>query len=251
MEHLNNFGKYIHRDSLVHRMNPVLKIVYLVVILSLGFVSGSIVYFITSFATVFILMLLSKIRLKVYLLDLLKLKWFLITVFLIQILPLAKMRFSLLLLRALSSTCLMVLSILVTFLIFRTTTSITIAKTFEVILRSLGMKKLARKVSLLLTLSLIQIPILFEQMERIRTAQTLRGQTWKTKNPLKALKSLESIIVPLLFFTLRRAESISVSLQMRKYDVHIHPTLYKPLRFSRCDLLLLFMIFCLFLALVR
>ncbi|KAF2957662.1 hypothetical protein AS159_08355 [Thermotoga sp. Ku-13t] len=248
---MNDFGKYIHRDSLVHRMNPVLKIVYLVVILSLGFASGSTLYFITSFATVFILMLLSKIRLKVYLLDLLKLKWFLITIFLIQILPLTKTRFSLLLIRALSSTYVVALSVLVTFLIFRTTTNITIAKAFEVILRSLGMKKLARKVSLLLTLSLIQIPIIFEQMERIRIAQTLRGQTWKTKNPLKALKSLESIIVPLLFFTLRRAESISVSLQMRKYDAHNRPTLYKPLNFSHCDLLLILLIVSLFLSLVR
>lgn len=248
---MNGFGKYVHRDSLVHRMNPVLKIVYLVVVLSLGFVSGSTFYFITSFASVFILMLLSRIGLKVYLLDLLKLKWFLITIFLIQILPLTRTRFSILLLRSLSSTYVVALSVLVTFLIFRTTTSIAIAKAFEVILRCLGMKKLARRVSLLLTLSLIQIPILFEQMERIRTAQTLRGQTWKTKNPLKALKSLESLIVPLLFFTLRRTESISISLQMRKYDVHNRPTLYKPLNFSRCDLLLILLIISLFLSLAR
>lgn len=238
---MNDFGKYVHRDSLVHSMNPALKIVYVVEALVLLFTSRSQLDYIMLYTTLIILIVLSKLSLKLFLIDLLKFKWFLLIVFALQLLPFTKTSFTSLLLRALSSLLVVAFTILLTFLVFRTTTNVALARAIEVILRCFGMKKTARKISLLVMLALLQIPILFEQMERIRTAQTLRGQTWKVKNPLQALKALESIIVPLLFFSLRRAESLSVALEMRRYGACANPTLYKTSRFSVADLLLLFL----------
>lgn len=240
---MNSFGKYIYKDSLVHRMNPILKILYLFVLLIVLFTSRSQLNYITALATLFVLILLSKIDLRLFIFDLVKLKWFLTVVFLIQLIPFgARKSFSALFSRAMSSVYIVAMSILVTSVVFRTTSNVTLARGFEVIFRSFGMKRLARQISLLITLSLIQIPILFEQLERIKIAQTVRGQRWNVKNLAHALKSLESIVVPLFFFTLKRAESLSISLEMRKYGVSSKPTLYKPLTFSWPDSLLVLMI---------
>ncbi|MDI6862705.1 MAG: energy-coupling factor transporter transmembrane component T, partial [Pseudothermotoga sp.] len=187
--------------------------------LALFFTSRSTFNYITLFSTLSILMLLSRVGLRIFLFDLLKFKWFLLIIFFVQIIPFASANLTGSLVRASRSVLLVSFSILATSLIFRTTSNVMLARAFEVILRGLGMKKVARKISLMIMLALTQIPILFEQMERIRTAQTLRGQTWRTKNPVRALKSLESIVVPLLFFSLKRAESLSVSLEMRKYNI--------------------------------
>ncbi len=240
---MNGFGKYIYKDSLVHRMNPVLKIVYLFVLLVILFTSRSQLNYITVLATLFVLMLLSKIDLRLFILDLFKLKWFLTVVFLLQLIPFGVRRnFSALFSRAMSSVYVVAMSILVTSIVFRTTSNVMLARGFEVIFRFFGMKRLARQISLLITLSLIQIPILFEQLERIKIAQTVRGQRWNIKSLGHALKSLESIVVPLFFFTLKRAESLSISLEMRKYGASPKPTLYKPLKFSWPDSLLVLMI---------
>ncbi|HBT39691.1 MAG TPA: hypothetical protein DIT29_04165 [Pseudothermotoga sp.] len=243
---LDGFGKYTYRNSLVHAINPVLKIVYLIVALALFFTSRSAFYCITLFSTLLILMLLSKVGLRIFLHDLLKFKWLLLIIFFVQTIPFASANLTSLLVRASRSVLLVSFSILATSLVFRTTSNVTLARAFEVILRGLGMKKVARKISLMIMLALVQIPILFEQMEKIRTAQTLRGQTWRTKNPQKVLKSLESIVVPMLFFSLKRAESLSVSLEMRKYGISSKPTLYKPLKLSWPDSLPLLMITLLF-----
>lgn len=240
---MNGFGKYIYKDSLVHRMNPVLKIVYLFVLLVILFTSRSQLNYITVLATLFVLMLLSKIDLRLFILDLFKLKWFLTVVFLLQLIPFGvRKNFSALFSRAMSSVYVVAMSILVTSIVFRTTSNVMLARGFEVIFRFFGMKRLARQISLLITLSLIQIPILFEQLERIKIAQTVRGQRWNIKSLGHALKSLESIVVPLFFFTLKRAESLSISLEMRKYGASPKPTLYKPLKFSWPDSLLVLMI---------
>ncbi|MGE0033830.1 MAG: energy-coupling factor transporter transmembrane protein EcfT, partial [Pseudothermotoga sp.] len=186
---MDGFGKYTYRNSLVHAINPVLKIVYLIVALALFFTSRSAFYCITLFSTLLILMLLSKVGLRIFLHDLLKFKWLLLIIFFVQTIPFASANLTSLLVRASRSVLLVSFSILATSLVFRTTSNVTLARAFEVILRGLGMKKVARKISLMIMLALVQIPILFEQMEKIRTAQTLRGQTWRTKNPQKVLKS--------------------------------------------------------------
>lgn len=239
---MSGFGKYVHKNSLVHSINPALKIVYLIVALVLLFTSRSINNYIIPFITLTVLMILSKVGLKTFLLDLFKFRWFLLIVFLVQLVSFAKVNLTSSFVQASNSVLLVSFSVLATSLIFRTTSNVALARAFEVILRGLGMKRIARKISLMLMLALVQIPILFEQMERIRTAQTLRGQTWRTKNPIRALKSLESIVVPLLFFSLKRAESLSISLEMRKYSASNKPTLYKPLRLSWVDSLPLLMI---------
>ncbi|MCS7174467.1 energy-coupling factor transporter transmembrane component T family protein [Pseudothermotoga sp.] len=247
---MNSFGKYVHKNSPVHRMNPALKIIYLITLLFSLFTFQSPLNYITTFMTLFTLILLSKIGAKLFVSDLVKVKWFLVTIFLLELIPFgARMDLSILFSRALSSVYIVAMSVLATSVIFRTTSNVMFARGFEVILRFFGMKKLARQISLLLTLSLIQIPILFNQLERIKIAQTVRGQRWNSKNLVQALRSLESILVPLFFFTLKRAESISISLEMRKYGVFSRPTLYKPLKLSWSDSFVVLMIA--FLLLVR
>ena len=73
-----SIGNYYMKDSIIHRLNPIFKIISLILcLLSLIFVNN-IIDFIIIFGFIFVIMLLSKIDLKIYFRNIYTLKIFII-----------------------------------------------------------------------------------------------------------------------------------------------------------------------------
>lgn len=72
--------------------------------------------------------------------------------------------------------------------------------------------------SMIMSISLRFIPILEEEIRKITAAQKSRGAKVDSKNIIKKLKFLNSIIIPLLISIFRRSEQIAVAMESRCYS---------------------------------
>ena len=79
------------------------------------------------------------------------------------------------------------------------------------------------------------IPIFENEMNGIIEAQTARGVEFDTKNPLKKLKLVLPLCVPLLISSVKRIEGSAISAELRGFNVRQKNSGYKKYNFSGRD----------------
>lgn len=89
--------------------------------------------------------------------------------------------------------------------------------------------------ALIMSLALRFIPILMEEAEKIINAQSARGADFDEGGFIKKAKSIISIIVPLLVSSIRRAGDLSLAMDARCYHGGAGRTRMKPLKYSARD----------------
>ncbi len=99
-------------------------------------------------------------------------------------------------------------------------------------LKRIGIR--SHEIAMMLSISLRFIPILLEESDRIRKAQTSRGGTFEG-NILKKAKSIIPLIVPLFLSTFRRANDLALAMEARCYRGGEERTSYNILRFRWTD----------------
>ena len=91
----------------------------------------------------------------------------------------------------------------------------------------------------ILTLAMRFFPMLVEESNRIREAQILRGLKMKNTIFGKA-KSLPSLVIPLFTSAFHRARSLTIAIESRGFVPGEKRTFYKPMKFRRGELILMF-----------
>ncbi len=91
--------------------------------------------------------------------------------------------------------------------------------------------------ALIMSLALRMIPSLMEETERIKNAQKARGADFESGGLIKRVKAIVPILIPLLLSSFRRADELGEAMESRCYMGDKHRTKYKKLRFSWRDLL--------------
>lgn len=79
------------------------------------------------------------------------------------------------------------------------------------------------------------IPIFENEMNGIIEAQTARGVEFDTKNPLKKLKLVLPLCVPLLISSVKRIEGSAISAELRGFNVRQKNSGYKKYHFNYMD----------------
>ena len=79
------------------------------------------------------------------------------------------------------------------------------------------------------------IPIFENEMTGIIEAQTARGVEFDTKNPLKKLKLVLPLCVPLLISSVKRIEGSAISAELRGFNLRKKDSGYKTYRFLGRD----------------
>lgn len=90
--------------------------------------------------------------------------------------------------------------------------------------------------AMIISLALRFIPTLMEETEKITKAQKARGADFDTGNLLQRAKSLIPIIIPLLISSMRRAWDLATAMEARCYHGGKR-TKMKPLKYGRRDYL--------------
>jgi len=81
------------------------------------------------------------------------------------------------------------------------------------------------------------VPTLFEEAERVRKAQAARGADFSEGGPIRRLRALGPVLVPLTVGAFRRADALAEAMESRGYRGGEGRTRYRELRFGVRDAL--------------
>lgn len=90
-------------------------------------------------------------------------------------------------------------------------------------------------IAMMMSLALRFIPILLEEANRIIRAQSARGADFDEGKLIERLRTMVSILVPLLVSSTRRAYDLALAMEARCYRGGSGRTKMKPLKYRRSD----------------
>ena len=105
--------------------------------------------------------------------------------------------------------------------------------------KSLGfLKKVnvpVHEIAMMMSIALRFIPILIEETDKIMKAQMARGADFETGGLIKKAKNMVPLLVPLFVSAFRRANDLSYAMEARCYNGGEGRTKMKPLQYSSLD----------------
>lgn len=110
------------------------------------------------------------------------------------------------------------------------------------------------EIAMMMSIALRFIPILTEELDKIMKAQMSRGVDFESGNILERGKKLIPVLVPLFIAAIRRASDLAMAMDARCYNggegkTRLHPLVYKKQDYAAYGIMLLYvaiMIFCSF-----
>ncbi len=91
------------------------------------------------------------------------------------------------------------------------------------------------EIAMMMSIALRFIPILMEETDKIMKAQSARGADFDTGNLIQKAKSLVPVLVPLFISAFRRANDLAMAMEARGYHGGEGRTKMRPLEYHRND----------------
>ena len=238
-------GQYYPADSVLHRLDPRVKLVGTFAFLVSLFVGEGIVAY--AIATVFLAagIKLSKVPFKMILKGLKAIIIILLItvsfnlfltdgeiIFKLRFLKITKEGVSVAFFMALRLIYLVIGASLMTL----TTTPNDLTDGLESVLGPLKKIKVpVHEISMMMSIALRFIPILMEETDRIMKAQKARGADFETGNLIQKAKAMIPLLVPLFISAFRRANDLAMAMEARCYRGGEGRTKMKPLHYEQID----------------
>ncbi|MCR5222784.1 MAG: energy-coupling factor transporter transmembrane protein EcfT [Lachnospiraceae bacterium] len=92
------------------------------------------------------------------------------------------------------------------------------------------------EIAMMMSIALSFIPILLEETDKIMKAQMARGADFETGNLFKRIKNMVPLLVPLFISAFRRANDLALAMEARCYQGGKGRTKMKPLKYHLRDL---------------
>ena len=243
-----SFGQYIPRDSLIHNLDPRIKILScLAIIISLFLITKFSGYLVLG-SFVLISIIISKVHPKFVFRGLRPILFIIIFTLIIHLfmtegeviyqLGFLKITQEGLVKGLLISFRLFIL-ILTTSLLTLTTSPISLTDGIERLLsvfKSTGMP--AHEIAMMMTIALRFIPTLLEETEKIMKAQISRGADFESGNIFNRAKNLIPILIPLFVNAFRRADELAIAMEAKCYRGGEGRTHYRELKIKKADILI-------------
>ncbi len=242
------FGQYYPANSVIHRMNPSVKILLTIAYIVAVFLIGS--FHFLGFAVCFAVLLAIIIIARVPFFKVLKsIKTILFFVIFSAILQLffnssgtVVLEFWVIkitdggLWNALFIVLRITLVVMGASILTFTTSPVEIADGIEVLLYPLKWIKFpVHEFALIMSIALRFIPTLLNETDRIIQAQKARGAHFESKNIFKKAKALVPVLIPLLISSFRRADELADAMDARCYAGSKKRTKFKKLKFGWSD----------------
>ena len=93
------------------------------------------------------------------------------------------------------------------------------------------------EIAMMMSIALRFIPILLEETDKIMKAQIARGADFESGNIFRRVKSMVPILVPLIISAFRRAYDLAMAMEARCYRGGAGRTKMKPLIYKKRDIL--------------
>jgi energy-coupling factor transport system permease protein len=114
-----------------------------------------------------------------------------------------------------------------------TTSPIQLTDGIESLLKPLRLP--AHDIAIMMTIALRMIPTLSDELGKIIKAQKARNADFETGGPIKRVRNLLPILIPLFVSSFKRADELATAMEARCYRGGEGRTKMKPLRMARAD----------------
>lgn len=247
-----SFGRYLPLNSLIHKIDPRIKLVVLIsLIVSIFFNTGFTGYAIIG---VFILLVFFTARLPYSLLfrllvpmSFIVLILFIINCFIIRENPnqdigvIWHWQFLTLSYRGILSSFYIgfriYLMIITTTILTTTTQPLDLTLALEDLMAPLKLIRFpVHIISMIISIALRSIPTLFDEAGRILKAQASRGVDLKNGHFKEKVKALVSLIIPLLVSAFQKAEDLAYAMDSRGYDPQGKRTRFRQYHINLIDI---------------
>lgn len=239
-------GQYFPGKSIIHRLDPRIKIILIVAFIVMLFIADT--FFGLGVGMVFVLgaFLLSGIPFKMMLKSLKPLMPLLIFTGLLNLLfirtgdVLFKWKFLIITKLGVTTAAFMIIRIVALIigssLLTYTTSPIQLTDAIERLFSPLKVIKVpVHELAMMMTIALRFIPTLIEDTDKIMSAQKARGADMETGSIIKRAKALVPIFVPLIVSSFRRAVELALAMECRCYHGGEGRTRLKQLKTSFRD----------------
>lgn len=238
-------GQYIERDSLVHKIDPRIKILMVTLFMVSIFLVKSLYQYIPIFIGIVLIAKLSQIPAKYIIKGIKPLRFILLLTFIVNAVSTPGESVGKIwiynityqgLLRASFMSIRLALLVMGTSLLTLTTSPIQLTDGLESIFTPLSKFGFpAHELAMMITIALRFIPTLIEKSEEIMKAQTARGADFESGNVIQRGKNMVPLLVPLFLNSFRRATDLATAMEARCYRGAEGRTRLNPLKLDKKD----------------
>ncbi len=244
-------GQYFPGNSLLHRMDPRMKLILCVVYIVLLFVANCVASYVLLVIFTIAIILISGIPFGTILRSLKPLIFVLVFTTILNLfwnagetgtllLSIGKLKIYLEgVVRAIAMSLRIILLMAgSTVILMYTTSPISLTDAIEQLFAPLNKIKIpVHDFAMMMTMALRFIPTLLEETQKIINAQKARGADFESGNLLARAKALVPILIPLFIAQFRRAEELATAMECRSYRGGGGRTRMTVLHFSARDYL--------------
>ncbi|HIW47960.1 MAG TPA: energy-coupling factor transporter transmembrane protein EcfT [Firmicutes bacterium] len=239
-------GQYYAADSVIHRLDPRLKLVVAVAYIVMLFLIEGPVAYATALAALAVVIALSRVPVKFMLRGIQSIFLLIVLTGIINIFT--NKTGTVLwgqgwyaitsggLLFAAHIVLRLMMLILTSSLLTLTTTPIRLTDGIEYLLAPFGRVGVPyHEIAMMMTIALRFIPTLLDETDKIMKAQQARGADFESGNLMQKAKSLVPVLVPLFLSAFRRAEELATAMEARCYRGGEFRTKMNRMVFERRD----------------
>ena len=239
-------GQYFPGNSIIHRLDPRTKLLFLIVYIVALFLAAWWVSYALILAFLILCIAVSQVPPKSFLRGMKPLVFILVFTGLLNLFltdgdtVLVEFWVLRITLEGAEKAVMMVARILMliagTFLLTYTTSPIALTDGLESLLGPLkAIKVPVHELAMMMCIALRFIPTLIEETDKIMSAQKARGADFETGKLIDRVKALIPILVPLFISAFRRADELATAMECRCYPGGDGRTKMKLLRYNKWD----------------
>lgn len=240
-------GQYMPGNTVIHRLDPRMKIILTIVYIAIVFCVGSPVWYVIPLAYLLAVAKLAGLTPKQLLKSVKPLRFLLILTFVLNlffssgstvwaqwgVLRITKEGF----ITALHFSMRLVFLVAGTSVLTLTTSPVALSDGIELLLKPLKVIHFpSHELAMMMTIALRFIPTLIEEADKIMKAQMARGADFESGNLLKRAKAMIPLLVPLFVSAFRRAGELAMAMEARCYHGGEGRTRLRILKYTRDDL---------------
>ncbi len=242
-------GQFIPGGSVIHRLDPRIKLLLTFVVIVFLFVAGNFIAMGLMVAFVLLAMILSGVSMRLYLKSMKAILFIILFTSILNLFygsgePILQLGFIKItldgVLRAayisLRIICLVFISSVLTF----TTSPTELTDALERLMKPLRYLKVpVHEIAMMMTIALRFVPTLLEETDKIMSAQKARGADLESGGIFQRIRALVPILIPLFVSAFRRAYDLAMAMECRCYHGGEGRTKMKQLHLRRLDFLIL------------
>ena len=245
-------GQYFPGKSVLHKMDPRMKIILLTVFIVFIFITKNSISLGIMFLSVICVILLSGVSMKLYFKSLKAIIFIVLFTSVLNLFygtgePVFKWKFIEITQAGINTSIFVaariIALVLISSVLTYTTSPTDLTDGIEKLLKPLTVFHIKiHEIAMMMTIALRFIPTLLEETDKIMSAQKARGADFESGNVMTRIKALIPILIPLFVSAFRRAYDLAMAMESRCYHGGEGRTRMKVLKYSKYDFTALFIV---------